>query len=508
MPTHSRVPFISQPEFQARLATVLITLGSFVLYMLTLAPTVQGFDSAELTMGAYDLGFVHPTGYPLYLLAGHLFSRLPFGEIGFRLNLASAVFASLACGVLYALIYRQTRDVGSALVAASLFATTPVLWSQAIRAEVYSLHVFLMLCALYAWYIAYRGGNPRIYLLVYLFLGLGLANHLTSVLLWAAVLVASFWLEPGLRRWTLPGILLGLFVGGLAYLYFPWRAGAQLNIDYIRPYFPVDPGSLSGVGWMVSAQAFRCLVTPPGGGRGALGEIAGLLGDLFKGTLGFGLALAIPGWITLGKSSRAWNRLLTLYFIANLFMYLVYDAVDKQVMFIPLYVIVCIWCGAGILALARWIAERTGSDNREGVALWLNAGLLALILGGVILDWSTISLRYDRRAYEFASQVLVDSGPTTTIVNHWATASVFDYLRIVEGRRPDVSSFNADFYFLGIQENCQPITNQQMLDLGWIGWLADLSTQDRLCYIEPLHGLPDGYRWRNKGVCWDLVEDP
>lgn len=495
------------PESQARLGALLIALASLGLYLLTLAPTVQGFDSAELTMGAFDLGLVHPTGYPLYMLIGHLFSLLPIGEVGLRVNLASAVFASLGNGVLFLLIYRQTRAIWPTVVSTSLFATTPFFWSQAIRAEVYSLHVFLMLCALYAWFSAYRNQRLLSYFLVYVFLGLGLANHLTSILLWVAVLISSVWLDRELRRWTLPAGFLGLCIAGLAYLYFPWRAASALNIDYIRPYFHVDPGSLSGTLWMISGQAFRCLVIPARDATGILADLSRLIGDLLRGTLGFGLLLAFPGWIHLRRSASVWNRLLTLYFVANLIAYLGYGAIDKEVMFIPLYALISIWCACGIQVFVRWITQTSEASRPERVDRWVNLAFLAVILAGVILDWSTISLRNERRTYDFARRVLEESGPSTTIISHWATASVFDYLLIVEGMRPDVTSINADFYFLGIQEGCQPITNQQMLENGWIQWLADLSTQDRLCYIEPLHGLPEGYQWHNKGVCWELVEE-
>ena len=498
---------MSDPKRQARIGLIVILAGSLGLYLLTMAPTVQGFDSAELTMGAYDLGYVHPTGYPLYLVIGHLFSKLPLGEIGYRLNLASAVFASLAAGSLYWLAFKQTRNYLAAFSAAALFATLPILWSQAIRAEVYSLHVFLMLCALLAWYQAYRKKSRGSYLLAYVFLGLGLANHLTSILLWAAALASTIWLDRGLRKATIPAALLGLLVGGVAYLYFPWRAGAALEIDYIRPYFDVDPGGWSGVLWMVSGRAFGCLVAAPSGLDGIVGELARLVGDLFRGTLGIGLVLAVPGWAALSRTARPWNRLLSLYFIANLIAYLFYGAVDKEVMFIPLYAVVCIWFASGISALAGWIASKVLDFGPREINLGVNLAILALVIAGVAADWGTITLKDDRRAYEFAQDVLEGVSPGSTVVNHWATASVFDYLRIVEGQRIDVSSYNADFYFLGVQEACRPISNEDMLDNGWIDWLMELSTKGRLCYIEPLHGLPEGYRWRNLGVCWDLVEE-
>jgi hypothetical protein len=92
----------------------------------------------------------------------------------------------------------------------------------------------------------------------------------------------------------------------------------------------------------------------------------------------------------------------------------------------------------------------------------------------------------------------------TTIVNHWVTASVFDYLRIVEGKRPDIDSFNIDFYFLSIQENCQQITTEDLSANGWIDWLESKSRQNQMCFIEPLHDIPEGYTWHQQGVCWQL----
>ena len=47
---------------------VALFAGSLALYLKTLSPTVYTFDSAELAAGAYSLGIVHSTGYPLYLL--------------------------------------------------------------------------------------------------------------------------------------------------------------------------------------------------------------------------------------------------------------------------------------------------------------------------------------------------------------------------------------------------------------------------------------------------------
>jgi len=112
-----------------KFGALVCSLSAFLFYFLSLAPTVQGFDSAELTMGAYDLGFVHPPGYPLYLTIGHLFSKIPFENIGFRLNLMSAFFSSLTIYLLYRLLFKQTRIFWITTIFTVLFATSPLYWS-------------------------------------------------------------------------------------------------------------------------------------------------------------------------------------------------------------------------------------------------------------------------------------------------------------------------------------------------------------------------------------------
>jgi hypothetical protein len=298
--------------------------------------------------------------------------------------------------------------------------------------------------------------------------------------------------------------LLGLALAASTYMYFPWRSNGELQIDYIRPYFGIDPGSLKGLWWLVSGQAFRCLLSSPAGSFSLLNEIPGLVDYLWRGMLGFGLLLAAWGWQELRVGQRSWNRLLSIYFLINMLAFLAYRAIDKEVIFLPLLAVLTIWAASGFSAFSAWISTRRPNTRPQIIEAALGAALLIVVAIGVLLDWSNVSLRDDHRASEFAKGVLAQVGPSTTIVNHWATASIFDYLRLVEDMRPDVESFNVDFYFLATQQDCQPIDADQLLDNGWIERLETLSRQERLCFIEPLHELPEGYQWRQKGVCWDL----
>jgi hypothetical protein len=52
-----------------------------MIYGMTLAPGVYGYDSAELATGAYYAFHYSPPGLSLYLLIGNLFTRLPIGML-------------------------------------------------------------------------------------------------------------------------------------------------------------------------------------------------------------------------------------------------------------------------------------------------------------------------------------------------------------------------------------------------------------------------------------------
>src|SRR5437762_11982415 len=57
-----------------------VSLGALVLYILTLAPTTQFWDTSEYIAAAFTLGIPHPPGNPLFVLIAHVFGLLPRSE--------------------------------------------------------------------------------------------------------------------------------------------------------------------------------------------------------------------------------------------------------------------------------------------------------------------------------------------------------------------------------------------------------------------------------------------
>src|SRR5674476_53680 len=128
------------------LPAIAVASAAFALYCATLLP---GFDFGDTGSFQTLVGssLITPRdGYPLYFAIGGLFLRVTHAAPAYALNLASAIEAALACGLLVLVAAELSDSVGAAVAAACFFAVSYTFWSQAIIAEVYALHmVFIAL---------------------------------------------------------------------------------------------------------------------------------------------------------------------------------------------------------------------------------------------------------------------------------------------------------------------------------------------------------------------------
>ncbi|HQA38688.1 MAG TPA: DUF2723 domain-containing protein, partial [Kiritimatiellia bacterium] len=94
------------------------TLVSFLVYFITLGPSVTLEDSGELAVAGDHLGVPHPPGYPIWTMCAYVFVRL-FSWVTYQgqptpawsISLMSAVFAALAAGFTAMLITRSASDM-------------------------------------------------------------------------------------------------------------------------------------------------------------------------------------------------------------------------------------------------------------------------------------------------------------------------------------------------------------------------------------------------------------
>ncbi|HSJ52436.1 MAG TPA: DUF2723 domain-containing protein, partial [Anaerolineae bacterium] len=76
---------------------------ALVVYLQTLLPGIGWGDIARFQYVARVWGIPHRFGYPLYIALSRLFGALPVGDLAYRVNLMSAVFAALAVITVYLL---------------------------------------------------------------------------------------------------------------------------------------------------------------------------------------------------------------------------------------------------------------------------------------------------------------------------------------------------------------------------------------------------------------------
>ena len=76
-----------------------VSLGALILYILTLAPTTQFWDTSEYIAAAYTLGVPHPPGNPLFVLMAHVWGLLPLvSGYAQRINLFAAATSAVSAG--------------------------------------------------------------------------------------------------------------------------------------------------------------------------------------------------------------------------------------------------------------------------------------------------------------------------------------------------------------------------------------------------------------------------
>src|SRR5881227_208030 len=159
--TVDRVASSAEVERPPYLMAGLVSLGALVLYVMTLAPTTQFWDTSEYIAAAYVLGIPHPPGNPLFTLIAHTWGLLPLAAgYAMRINLLAATTSAIAAGCWFLVGERWMRAWVparwprrlAALAGATVSATAFTVWNQSVVNEkVYTLS--LLSVALVLWLI-------------------------------------------------------------------------------------------------------------------------------------------------------------------------------------------------------------------------------------------------------------------------------------------------------------------------------------------------------------------
>jgi transmembrane protein TMEM260 (protein O-mannosyltransferase) len=174
-----------------------LAVGAFALYRATLLPGVDFGDTGSLQVTVGLSLVTARNAYPLYFALGKAVMWASGTEQAHALNLASAVEAAVAIGLLVVVASEVSRSIAAGAAAALIFAVSYTFWSQSIIAEVYALHavfVVLTLLLLLRWE---RSPTDRRLLAFFAVYALGFGNHLSMILLLPAYTVFLLATAPG-----------------------------------------------------------------------------------------------------------------------------------------------------------------------------------------------------------------------------------------------------------------------------------------------------------------------
>ncbi len=444
---------------------LLLGLIFFALYLFTLVPTVLPADNGEFQLVAWKLGIAHPPGYPLYTMAGWLFSRF-FASPAFALNLLSAILASITLVFVSRTVRMLTQSSLAGVLAAALLGVSTTFWAQATTANIrMPTAFFTAVCVslLVMWSrsrvarhrrsgIGDQGSDQPVTssphhrvridplnLFAFIF-ALGLGHHLSLLFPGVFFILYIFLIDPRLlrqpRRWLKP---LGFFaLGLLPLLYLPLRGatgGTFANGESAA--FLAQPAQFfdyaSGRGF--EGDFFYFINTRPD----LFLDRVKLLPTLFD----FQFNWLVFILFVVGAVRVMWKdwklALMLLGGIAlHAFVTLAYRAPQTVEYLMPAYVLMAIVVGYGLGAVSRQPSAISRTLARAG--FWLLNSLAALAIALLFIShfpsFQWLRTNEDTRAY--TTDLLQAAPPNAILLSNWHWANPQWYLQQVERRRPDV----------------------------------------------------------------------
>jgi hypothetical protein len=405
------------------IAGTLIAAGAFAMYRATLLPSFDFGDTAAFQDAGGALEITPRQGYPLYFAIGNVIVWLADREPAFGMNLASAVCGALACGLLTWLAADLAGSITAGVFAGALFAASYTFWSQAIIAEVYALHVLMLVASLASltWWAKHPASLRRlsVFFAVY---ALGFGNHLMMVLLLpAATLFLGINMPGGLRGLLRPRIVaLAVGIGILGTLQYAWNFRSMYT-NQVPPESLAE--ALQTLWFDVTKSDWRSTMVL-GVDESALRPRLGMY--WFDVTQQFGMIGVMAALIGMWALARRWRLavlILTGWLVSAVFAY-TYNVGDAHVFFLPSHVFVALAAGCGVGLLVDTV-------SRHRAAVRLIAGTVLLFPAWRVLDtWPAVDRSGDTRPSQFARNLAGDLPSERTVLIadlNWQLQNGLDY---------------------------------------------------------------------------------
>lgn len=444
----------------------------FIVYLTTLAPTVVKIDSGELSAVQSTLGIAHPTGYPLFTIAGYIFTLipLPFKDI-YKLNLLASLWCAAGTSIfVYTAKYvldninsfaklkksspgpkvksnkkKKAKEIAgsisipenkkyfSAIAAGFTLAFSRTFWTQSTSVEVYSFHIFLIsfvILFIAKGYIEEISSEKlsKNWIFLSVFLALGFTNHMTTLLILPGI-AYLFFNKYGFKKESFIKIGLMLLVFFpiliLAYSYLPVRASQNPLLNWGNP---VD---LERIFRHISGKQYQVWLFSST--LAAKKQLVYFINNL-PVEFSLNLFIAFVGLIYSFSAAKRFGIFILISFISTVLYSVNYDIVDIDSYFLLAYVSIAFFSVFGIIKLLSFLKIKNSN--------YVSIGLISLfILVHFVITYSKVD-ESKTFIYEDYTRELLNSVSEKSIVfsyqwDYFLSASY--YIQFVENYRRDVA---------------------------------------------------------------------
>jgi hypothetical protein len=515
---------------RAWVAPAVAFVALLALYIATLAPSIMGGDSGELTTAALTGGVPHPPGYPLFAMLARLFAALPLGHSpAWRVNLLSATATAAAAALLCATVALWARDRAAGLVAAALFGTNSVVWLHATSAEVFGLNAMFVALACLFWLCVERTAARRFVFALCFACGLAMCNHHTFVFVGAPLVLRSFWVAR--RGLGARGIALACAMGLLGLLPYAYLAlasssraavswGDETTLDGFlahvlrRNYGTFSMGHASQGGAFIEEGTF-------------FPTLWRMVGHAFPRFLWIGPPLAILGLVQGAKDRQAKRLATVLASVLGLYVLgfcMLSNLSTSQGLYLTVLSRFCIQsdlllalaAGVGVAKILQFLRGRFAVCERH--RRWAPAAAALVFVASASVHVGECNQRHNRVFADFVTTAFASLPPRAIVITmgDHLTGSVF-YFREVEKLRADVIHLDRELlgtsWYSERKRRLHPDLYLPQGPYGKNGWnikqLLDGNPTRPLVVIDRLdtwdQSWKDGYKLATNGLVHPLV---
>jgi 4-amino-4-deoxy-L-arabinose transferase-like glycosyltransferase len=503
-----------------------IAIGVFVaaaagfLYWSSCARDIVVGDTPEYISAAITLGVPHPSGYPLLVMLGHLFSKVLPGPLPFRINLLSAVCSAASVGVVYFTAFRLTGERAAAAAGALVLASSPLFWEWSLVAEVFPVNCLLAAALIHLLVLWHHQPRRSGLLVAAAFVtGVAITNQLTIVLLAPAALFLLLGNRAVLlaRHRTIVACVGALLIGLLPYAYLPWAAARHPVVNW---------GGISSFSDLLAHFLRKSY------GTGRLVSSAAIMGGspiervlaLFESFGWFMGLLLIVGAIGAYRRRRwyFWFSLLAFTFAGLAFASYANINIESltslwvlERFFLLSHVALAPLIAMGILFVAEGLAAlRPRIDVRAKALVTITALLVAA--GGAFGKYAALNQRQNHVASRLGEDILATLEPDSILLAGGDEVVLpLLYVQTVERHRPDVTLvmmplLPADWYVQQLRERFPHLVlpfDRYNAKSGTMKALIDANRQRPIAVIgNLLDTSPEGSYWFYRRGLVSVVE--